>query len=230
MKRVIPLLLVAMLLPAAVLHADDNKNLESKSTEHTRAAAVDFRKELGIASPSLVDLGARIDAARESGDPIGLASIAHELGALEKATGKTADIKSDALAAEAIKLAQQRNKSDELKAVAAILPEQASAAGLDKAADAAAKTEDAAAAGKKNGGKSRGIGGGLHVDSRTNEPINIYVNGDYVGQVPPGGDGFMNINLPYGTTVLHAEGAWDGRYWDRDVPEVTGDFTWTLYP
>jgi hypothetical protein len=227
MNRAIPFL-IFVLAPAAMLFAD-GQNFDSKSTSQTLAATVDFKKQLGVASPSLSDLGLRIDAARTVADPIGLAVIANELGALEKATGKAADIKSDVLAAEAIKLAQQRNRSDELKGVAAILPDQAAAANLAAAADAAAKSEAAAAADKKSGAKGKGISGILHVDSRISEPMNVYINGYFVGQIPPGGDGYWNVGQPFGVTVLHAVGAYDGASCDQAVSQVVGDFIWTLY-
>jgi peptidoglycan hydrolase-like protein with peptidoglycan-binding domain len=228
MNRAIPFLM-CVLAPAAMLFAD-GQNFDSKSTPQTAAATIDFKKELGVSSPSLSDLGLRIDTARAAGDPIGLAVIANELAALEKATGKAADIKSDALAAEAIKLAQQRNRSEELKGVAAILPDQATAANLATAADTAAKAEAAAAADKQSGAKGKGIAGILHVDSRIGEPTNIYINGNFVGQIPPGGDGYWNVGAPFGTTFLHAVGAYDGATCDEAVPQVVGDFSWTIYP
>jgi len=229
MFRTIVGLCLLSLFPAAVVLAD-TKNIETHGTPQTAAVTVDFNKELGLASPSLRELGMRIDQARAACDPIGLATAASELAALEKATGKNADIRSDALAAEAIKLAQERNQSAELKAVAAILPDQATAADLTEAADAAAKAEVAAAADKQSGSKSRGIGESLHVDSRVGEPVNIFVNGVYVGQVSPAGDGYMHVGLPYGTTVLHGVGVIDGTTWDMQVSDVVGDFTWIMYP
>jgi hypothetical protein len=225
MKRITLVGMAVLFYTVAGALAQAGKDIQSTAVHQTKASQVDFAKELGCDSRCVTELGSKIDAARVDADPIELAVLANELAALEKATGKTADIKAADLESEAVALAKERRHSVELKTVAVILPDQAT--DLNSAADAAAKAEDAAKA-NKGGAAARGIGGTLHVDSRADEPFDIYVNGTYVGRVGPNGDGFMYVGQPYGTTTLFARGVFSGATVRQDVSEVSGDITWTL--
>jgi hypothetical protein len=200
--------------------------VETKKSDAVAASSVDFAKDLGLDFPSLKGFGAKIDEARMAADPVALATDAKELAALEKVSGKTAGIKSDDLAKEAVELASRRYQATELRAVALILGDTAGAAKLD---DVAAKAETAAASAAKDkaaGVKQMGIGGSLHVDSRVDRWLSIYVNGVYVGQVRPGGDGIMYVgNNPYLTTLLEARDAF-GNHWVTYVNDAVNNYTW----
>ncbi len=221
MKRVIIVGLSALF---AVSTASAAQKFESKVEPGVKASGVDFAKELGSDSPSVRSLGYLIETARTEADPIGLAVLSNELAAVEKATGKMADIKAADLATEAAKLARQRGHATELKAVAVLLPDQA--AELDKAAEAAAKAE--AIAKKNKGSDSKGVNGILHIDSHAIEPLDAYVNGTYVGRVGPGGDLYVSVGGP-GNTILFARGVFSGGTCAEEITEVVGNFTWTLH-
>jgi len=211
---------VSMALLCFGVATASGRNIRTSVTHHKLASQIDFASVFGCANASVQDLGYLIDNVREQADPIGLATLANELAALEKATGKTAEIKSTDLAAEAVGLAKERQHSLELRALAAMLPDQAS--DLNTVADAAAKIESAP---KESG--ARGVNGTLHVDSHSAEPVDIYVNGTYCGRIGPNGDLYVAVGGP-GTTTIFARGVFDGGTWSEQVDEVVGDFTWSL--
>ena len=225
MRRIAGTVALLVLSAATQVGFAAGKNIDTTVTPHTMAAKVDFAKELGVDNRSVTSLGSQIDSARMDADPIALATLANELAALEKATGKTADIKSDDLMTEAVDLAKQRHHSTELKTVAALLPGHADE--LNKAADEAAKMEADAKTNKGN--NARGVAGTLHIDSRSTEPMDVYIDGIYVGRIPSGGDGYFAVGQPYGTTTMFVRGVWDGGTWSGAVSDVVGDWTWTLH-
>src|SRR4051794_77505 len=60
------------------------KVIESKGEAKPSAVTVDFAKSLGLDFPVLTGLGARIEQARDQGDPVGLAAAARELAVAEE--------------------------------------------------------------------------------------------------------------------------------------------------
>jgi hypothetical protein len=202
---------------------------EDKSEMALSAATVCFAKELGLSFPSLSTLGVRIEEAKKQADPVGLAVCARELMAAEKASGKFAAIKSEKLMKEAIDLVKLRSNSAELKAVA----ELAGQASKKELMGQAVKAEELESQAKldKETGKTRGITGPLHIDSRVNVQISAYVNGTYVGTMNAFGDIFTNCVDPPGatntTTTLFAS-CGDGRTWSRTVTGRFSSYHWIL--
>jgi hypothetical protein len=191
---------------------------ETKGEQKPSAAGVDFAKELGLAFPTLVGIGGRIEEARQRPDPVGLAAAARELAAAEKASGKTATFKAEQLMKEAIDLAKLRYDADELKAVADLVGAK-NGKDLMELAKKAEKAEG-----------HRGIRGQVHFDSRVNVSINCYVNGRYVGTMNNFGDLRYQVgDGPNDTTILEARAA-DGRYWSYQVSNNVNNFHWILNP
>src|SRR5262245_65968273 len=71
---------------------EDKQVVDSKAEKRQPATAIDSRKELNLPFSSLTTLGARIEAARRSPDPIALGNAAHELAVAEKVSGKKASL------------------------------------------------------------------------------------------------------------------------------------------
>jgi len=207
------------------------KVIESKGEAKPSAVTVDFPKALGLDFPVLTGLGARIEQARDQGDPVGLAAAARELAVAEEVGGKQAAVKSADLYKEAIEMAKRRAVPQELKAVAKLAGKAADSKSLEmeaKRAEAhiAKLLEDR----KDPNSKTRGIMGQLHVDSRVNAFIRVYVDGRYVGSMGPFGDIYPFIGqTPEETTFLSARSN-DGRTWNNAVGRAVRNFTWVLYP
>jgi uncharacterized protein (TIGR03000 family) len=173
--------------PAA---AADKQVVASKATRRAAAASVNFRKDLGLGFPSLATLGSRIDAARRAADPVALANAASELSVAEKVSGKTASLTSPQVLQEAAELAGLRRQVAELQAVLQVsnqvqfeadkvanLKEQIALAQAQAKADrdAFARNEEPTATPRK-----------LVVNNYSTQYIDVYVNGNYKGQVQQG--------------------------------------------
>ena len=211
------------------LGAQGGKELkgEDKCEQHLCASTINFSKELGVSFPSLASLGLRIEEAKKHGDPVGLTACAVELAAAEKASGKRAAIKSEKLMHEAVTLAKLRSNSAELKAVAALSGGEGK--GLMAQAKKAEEMEAQAKLDREQG-KTRGIAGSLHIDSRVNCTIYTSVNGAPSGTMGPFGDIYTNVfDRPSDSTGLFA---WsdDGRSWSRTVSGNFKSFHWILNP
>src|SRR5262249_25101990 len=145
------------------------------------AAGVNFANELGLGFPSLANMGARIEAARFLNDPVGLAGAARELAVAEKVSGKQTSITADQLNKGAVQPAKYRYQPAEMKAVA----ELAGTAGEELVAEAKKAEEFLAKANMEKEsdvkagitGKTRGIRGTVHVDSRVKGWIRVRING-----------------------------------------------------
>jgi hypothetical protein len=204
------------------------KEYEDKSSTQASAASISFTKSFDLAYDSLSTLGSRIDQARKAPDPVGLASCARELAIAEQVSMKAAPLTSEGLMKEAAELAKLRFDSSELKAVGLMVGDPAMAKELNTAAARAEKAEAERIANAKEGVKTRGIQGTLHVDSRVATTINVYVDGRYVGTMGPFGDIYPYIGqTPWETTYLSARSV-DGRVWNRAVSFAAGDITWLL--
>lgn len=205
------------------------KEFEAKSSKQALAASINFTKAFDLAYDSLSTLGSRIDQARKAPDPVGLANCARELAIAEQVSKKAASLTSETLMKEAAELAKQRFDAAELKAVGLMVGNETMAKELNTAAARAEKAEAERIANAKDGVKSRGIQGRLHVDSRVGTTISVYVDGRYVGTMGPYGDIYPYIGqTPWETTFLTARSV-DGRVWSSAVSSAVGDYTWTLY-
>lgn len=219
---------VATLLSSAAV-AQDNV-IETKKEKRTVATTVDFAGALGLSFPSLTGLGARIERARSAADPVGLAGAARELAAAEAASGKKASITSADLTKQAVDLATQRRSSKELKAVAALVSDDRTRTRLEGLATQAAAAEAQAREAKDSGEKTRGIMRTLHVDNRTGYWINVYIDGHYVRNVGPYGDGHIYVGQSaYETTHLYAYAPGTSVYWRTHVSRAVGDYIWRLW-
>jgi hypothetical protein len=158
---------------------------------------------------------------------VALAVASVELAADEKASSKTADVKSADLASEAIELAKERFHPTELKSVAAVLNGNSDAGKLTDIAAKAEQLEQASKATKESGAevKAKGIMGTLHVDNRSPETLSIYIDGNFVGFVRPFGDGYLYIGQgAWETTYVTARGS-QGSVWASAVRNPVGDYT-----
>lgn len=204
-------------------------SLDSKSEADKSAAKIDFQMELGLAYPSLLTLGSRIQQYRTSSpDPVGLAHAARELALAEKVSGKKASLTSEALMAEAVLLAKVRNDSSELTAVAAIVSDKKVQAELTAAAKKA--ESDAAERAKlaKEGVKSRGIHSQLTVRNHDHYHVDVYYNGRYLGIVRGHGyrSFYVHDHSPYFN--LYARNHY-GKRWRRHLHGGYRSLTWNLY-
>lgn len=203
---------------------EGKKSIKTKSTETTNAVTVDFRSTLKLPFESLTTLGARIQQARDAGDPVGLAAAASELAAAEKASSKKASITAEQLTKEAVELAKLRDMSAELTAVGHLTgdagKELASLVGKAKKREA----EEAAAA--KEGEGKRGIDHELIVDNESEVPVRIFVNGQFVGFVQAFGHRHFHVHV-HGHVTLDARGP-GGHSWHEHVHDDYNEYQWTL--
>ena len=231
------MLIVGLLLsglPHLLSAAESEDAKESKGPTHTskreqrdRATTVDFNKDLGLGFDSLTTLGARIDQARKSPDPVGLANAASELAIAEKVSEKNAKLTSAELWKESIELAELRRSSAELKALSHMVPDETAGKHLAKLAIVAEKDEADSRVPMVPGAKPKGIGGFLTVVNRTNEIVTVYVNGLVVGNIFPGLSGTSGVFAPYGTTVLTAQGNLGG-FWTKTVAQIIQNDIWVI--
>jgi hypothetical protein len=221
-------LMILVLVGTAL--ADPANTKVANRLDHKSAATVDFAKVLGIDSPSLLCLGAKIEEARSAPDPFALAVCAKELAAMETASGKTASIKSEDLLKEAVEMAKVRDQPEELKSIAALLGDSGK-----ELAEQAEKTEKALAADAANapGDKGRGITGSLIVINHTPKRLYIAINFQAVGIVGPMSEASFSIpRIGIGgqldMTVLRARTSdWTGS-WQDIVPYPTENYTWEI--
>jgi hypothetical protein len=221
-------------LPALVSAYDPEVAKGANGTVHTlkreqrdRVASIAFNKELGLGFDSLETLGARIDQARKSSDPVGLANAANELTIAEKVSGKKAKLTSSELWKESIDLAELRGSSAELKAISQMLSDEAVAKKLAKQAAVAEKREDERRTAIASGEQQKGISGYSQVVNNTNELVTVYVNGFMAGSLFPGQNGTSFVGLPIGTTVISAQGSLGG-FWTKNVSQIVQNDLWVL--
>jgi hypothetical protein len=213
--------------------ADEPKKLEAKSSPYSPASTVDFAKELALPFPSLATLGARLEAARKSGDAVDLAAAALELRAAEKVADKKAKVTSDDVAKEAAALAKAHRSSAELKAVAILLKDDDAAKEIATAVKAAVKEEDEETKAFKAGEKGKGIRGNLTVKNGTAYTMDVYVNGRNVGWVNPYRDYTYAINDPPGTNtslVAYPRERPDLKWGPTNFFEEYTNYIWYLNP
>ncbi len=188
--------------------AADKEKIDTRATPLPSAASVKFRKELGLAYPSLSTLGARIDEARRAHDPVALGQLTNELAVAEKASGKTASLTSKQLAKQAAELARLRRKESELTAL--IVSQQQLTGADDTIAILQQTLQDAKAQAKAD---SEALNMNLEptwqprkvvVNNYTAQYIDVWVNGYYKVQVSPGMSQSFMIEHRWNPTVLTA--------------------------
>lgn len=221
--------IACLAMSAAAFAADEKKGegkkeIKSKSKDYVSAATIDYRGALKLSFDSLTTLGARIEQARDSGDPVGLAAAANELAAAEKASGKKGAITAEQLTKEAVEQAKLRDSSAELTAVAYLTGDAGKA--LPALATKAKKREADEAAAHKAGEETKGIYRELIVDNEAEVPVRIWVNGRFVGIIQAFGHAHFHVHV-HGHVVLDARGP-HGHSWHEHVDEDYNEYSWVL--
>jgi hypothetical protein len=211
---------------------DDKQVIDSKAEKRAPATGVDFKKELNLPFQSLGNLGSRIEAARRSHDPVGLAHTANELSVAEKVSGKKASVTSSQLVTEAAELAKLRKQADELKATLHVAQQLAAEQTLitnlkESIADADKITKDETKAiqlQQEPTGPRR-----LLINNYTPQHIDIWVNGFFKESVPPGQSKWCTIEQKWNPTVLKAYGNDDSTTWGpKYIWGTFKTYTWNL--
>lgn len=203
---------------------------DAKQTGCSRACYVNFSKELGVPFEYLNNIGPRIANARRAADPVDLALAAQSLAIAEKVSGKKAGVTSDEVFKEAAELAKARRISNELAAVALVVPDPAMRDDLTKAATLAKGLEADAAAKAKNASAPREIHGNLRVINHTDHCLRIYVSGRFVGEVHKGQTGNFHVHDSNYETFVEARCEDDGALIKRAVARGhKHDVTWHIH-
>ena len=162
--------------------------MESKPVKKPAAAAVNFKKELGLPFDTLGTLGGRIDQARRKYDPVALAHTASELHVAEKVSGKKASVTSSQLIKESSELAKLRSQEAELRAVLNVSDQVANDKDvilslnkeIDPAKERAKMDTEAVQKNWSRPGSRQGDGEQLH-----DAILTIWVNGRYKTEISP---------------------------------------------
>jgi len=211
---------------------DDKQVIDSKAEKRATATGIDFKKELNLPFQSLGNLGSRIESARRQHDPVGLAHTANELSVAEKVSGKKATLTSTALMKEAAELAQLRREAAELKATLQVAQQVSSEETLVKnlkesigIADKLTKEETRQVQmNEEPTGPRR-----LLINNYTPQYVDIWINGFYKMQVPPGQSKWCVIEHKWNPTVLKAYGNDDTTTWGpRYIWGTFKTYTWNL--
>jgi hypothetical protein len=218
---------------ASLSLADEPTKVQIESTKKKAekgqpASNINFSKALGLSFDSLNTLGARIDAARRTPDPVALASMANELAIAEKVSGKKASLTSEELWKQAEQLAEMRSISTELKALSLMAADSNARDKLTKRAADAEKSEALQRDAVKQGVRTRGINGTLRVVNKTDDVLYVFVNGFRAGQVGRFGvaDFYLQDSLE-GQTYLRAESL-DGDEYVQTVSNPRNYYQWTI--
>jgi hypothetical protein len=213
--------------------AADKEKIDSTATKRTAAASVKFRKELGLALPSLRTLGSRIDAARRAHDPVALAHAANELAVAEKVSGKKASLVSTDLAKESAELAKLRRQESELRATLAV---QQQITGTDDTITTLKQILDDARAQAKADSEAIRMNQEptwtprkVIVNNYTTQYIDVWVNGYYKVQVSPGMSQSFLIEHRWNPTVLTGYGDDDEQnYGPVNIWGRFKNYTWNI--
>lgn len=208
----------------------------SKPTQRFPATAVNFKKEFGLPFDSLSTLGARVEQARRKPDPVALAHAASELAVAEQVSKKQASITSKALLAEAAQLAQLRRQAAELKAVYALKQQIANEEGdvarwsklITQAETTTAQEKAAALQNTEPTNAPRWV----RLNNYTTQYLDLWVNGYYRMQVPPGESRWCLLDHRINPTVLTAWGDQDEggltNQWRRELWGNFRTYTWNI--
>jgi hypothetical protein len=214
--------------------AQDQQVVSSKGVAQPSAAAVNFRKELGLPFPSLNTLGARITAARRAGDPVALAHAASELAVAEKVSGKTATITSRQVLSESAQLARLRKRAAELEAVAEVAKQVQAEENLVYAlkqdiAASKAVTQSEQQAFQANEEPTFNAARYVAINNYTLQYLDIWVNGNLRTQLAPGSRTVLTLDQASNPTVLTAYGNDDSTTWGpRYIWGRFQKYTWNI--
>jgi uncharacterized protein (TIGR03000 family) len=212
----------------------DQQTVTSKPVKRTPAATINFRKAFGLPLDSLGTLGSRIDAARRKPDPVALAHAASELAVAEKVSKKKASLTSKALLAESRELASLRRQVAELRALQAVHQQVADAetnvaywSNMIALADKTAKEESEAV---RSNTLPTDAPRKVLVNNYTTQYIDVWVNGTYKMQVPPGGSKWCVIEHKWNPTVLTGYGNEDDgfTYGPMRIFGAFKTYTWNI--
>jgi hypothetical protein len=212
---------------------DDKEVVDSKATQRTPAAAVNFRQQLGLPYPSLGTLGTRIDAARRAHDPVSLANAANELSVAEKVSGKKADLTSDQTFTESVELAKMRRQEKELQALVRVAQQ------VETQEHNISLLNDSLRLAKEDVQQQIRTGNQFTepswtprtvvINNYTTQYIDLYVNGNYKVQVAPGMQQSCVIEHRWNPTVLTAYGNADVNQWGpRYIWGKFTKYTWNI--
>jgi hypothetical protein len=168
------------------------------------ACCIKFGKELGVSLDYLDSIGHRISTARKGPDPVDLALCSQALEVAETVSGKKAPITAAQIRTEAIDLAKQRGYSQELTALALIVPEASVKKELQTQATIAEKREKDAQAALNTGETPKQLFGTLTVANHSGECLRIYVSGRPKGEVHAGQTASFHVHDHNQHTVLQA--------------------------
>jgi hypothetical protein len=212
---------------------NDKQVVDTNATKKAPAKSVDFRKELGVPFNSLHTLGARIDVARQTHDPVSLGHAANELAVAEKVGGKKATLTSTTVMQEANELAKLRRQVPELEAMVHLNQQIASQeeliADLKRQIDLSKKIakdeSDSVQRNEEPTGPRK-----LLVNNYTPQYVDVWVNGTLKLQLQPGQSKWCVIEHKWNPTVMTASGNEDLTNWGPRY--VWGNFqtyTWNLH-
>jgi hypothetical protein len=211
----------------------DKEVVSSKPKKRPRATTINFKKELNLPFPSLGTLGSRIESARRAPDPVSLAHSASELAVAEKVSGKKASLTSSALMKEAAELARLRKEVAELQAVAQVQQqvtrEEGSVAFWKTEIANAKKLADEERAAVRRNELPKDTPRKILINNYTSQYIDLWVNGNYKMQVPPGGSKWCVVEHKWNPTILTAYGSDDNAVWGpRNVFGAYKTYTWNI--
>lgn len=202
----LPILSAADSKPDAKVSDNEGHSTLAKDGEKTcgGACCIKFGKELGLALGYLDGIGQRISTARKGPDPVELALCSQALEVAETLSNKRAPITAAQIRDEAIDLAKQRGYSQELNALAMIVPDANVKKELQTQAAVADKREKEAQAALKSGEAKKELFGTLIVANHSNECLRIYVSGRYKGEVHSGETASFSVHDHNAHTILQA--------------------------
>ncbi|MFN4260189.1 MAG: hypothetical protein ACK4RK_12905 [Gemmataceae bacterium] len=211
---------------------DDQQAVTTKGQQRVPATTIDFNDAYGLPYSSLGTLGARIEAARKAGDPVGLAHAANELAVAEQVSGKKAPITANDVWNETIQLANMRRQVAELKAMVHMTQQQANlqaqANELKKnlaSAEQLAKTEsDAARAGKE----IKAVAPRITIHNNTDQYADVYVNGHFQIRVAPYESKWFVVEHKWNPTVLTGYGSGSITWGPRYIWGTFATYAWNL--
>lgn len=218
--KLLPSLFVVMSIFCSFSLAEEIP-LQDTAEPGTQARFVDFEGELGVSSASLENLGERIDEARNTSNPIELATLSVLLAAVEKTSQKKAKLDSAALRKESAAIAELRREPTEMRTVAKLIGGEESTE-LDSLAES---IEEEAS---EEGATEKAINGTLRVVNKYCKKINVFVNGYLVGWVGPHSHYTFSVNNAHCLTA-----ATDCRcttWGPRNIHDCTCSYVWTLNP
>lgn len=239
MLRIVTAVTVSAICLASLLHAqpvppplpgEDKQTHTSTPSKGTPASGVKFRSDLGLPLHSLSTLGSRIDSARRTGDPVGLAHAASELKIAEKVSGKSAKLTSTQVLGEAAQLAKLRRQEAELSSVLAVSDhvalESEQVMELKKLIEMNKAEASKLPAGEEpKPGEVRKV----VVNNYTTQYIDIQINGYLRGQVLPGTTKTFTIDQMWNPIIVKGWGDADETIFGPiQLNGRFGTYTWNI--